>query len=71
MLHTCDGLRPFVRAQVSREEQDIQGESMMQRLQLQYDKEIAFIEEQQRSVARRSTPACPCVALQHAVANAL
>ena len=28
----------------------------MQRLQLQYDKEIAFIEEQQRSAARRYSP---------------
>ena len=51
---SCGGSRPpFVWAQISREEQDTQGESMMQRLQLQYDKEIAFIEEQQRSDAYR------------------
>ena len=37
---------------------------MMQRLQLQYDKEIAFIEEQQRSVAHRYSPHLPCVALR-------
>ena len=46
------------RAQISREEQDIQGVGMMQRLQLQYDKELAFIEEQQRSVSHCYPPEC-------------
>ena len=44
------------RSQVSRDEQNSQEESMLQRLQLQYDKELAFIEEQHRCAA----PHPPC-----------
>ena len=52
-LYARRRVHTFAPVQVSREEQDTQGETMMQRLQLQYDKELAFIEEQQRSDAYR------------------